>query len=534
MCILYKILRIFFRSRDCPQIIGGKSRSNKCINCVELIKKILLDDSEEKDESLSHVEEGEILSENLENIFDDDREINDDTFDGINSPKVISILPKKEIEVKTNDISDVENNSNEGSENLIKSELKTRQTHKFKCGQCSRTFSANFRMLQHMKKWHGIESKKFPCPQEGCNVSYNFTKGLVRHAQNVHNLDLSSLYPKPRGKLKCPDENCKKLFKSSKPLRKHALKVHGIEIKKEKIIKRFPCPDENCDESFQYEPAMAKHAGKVHGIEISLNKKKKVKIHCPFCEKVYKDSDLEKGRLLMHLKSVHASESSDPRYIQLLEEKEKTHICQVCGKAFTLLLQFNNHMRYYHPDFNDGKEKETCPICGKMFKCLKVHMEICKGTESLCVQCGKTFKNKIGLEGHIRMYHTNRESVSCSICSKKFLANQQLNAHMRRVHLDERPHQCKQCLKTFRCRPTLVSHVMCVHEKLKPFACEFCLFKCGKFDNLNLHRRKSHNAQRLTKDELKAMIEKGDHPHCDISVIANFSLSGIYLTKGLI
>ena len=81
------------------------------------------------------------------------------------------------------------------------------------------------------------------------------------------------------------------------------------------------------------------------------------------------------------------------------------------------------------------------------------------------------------------------------------------------MELKERREKCPQCEKSFYEERQLRKHISDVHLKLKPFYCEGCQFQCARLDNLNLHRRKSHNRQdKMTKALLLSMAENDEHP----------------------
>ena len=90
-----------------------------------------------------------------------------------------------------------------------------------------------------------------------------------------------------------------------------------------------------------------------------------------------------------------------------------------------------------------------------------------------------------------------------------------LRKHIRNIHLDHRSHPCTMCEKSFKDKKTLLKHTIAIHDKVKPFLCELCNFESARIDNLNLHRRKSHGAENMSKTKFKEMVEKGEHPYYD-------------------
>ena len=71
------------------------------------------------------------------------------------------------------------------------------------------------------------------------------------------------------------------------------------------------------------------------------------------------------------------------------------------------------------------------------------------------------------------------------------------------------------CDKAFKDRHCITEHVTAIHLKIKPYFCEYCNFQTAKIHNLNLHRRKSHEAKNITRLEFLAFVESGKHPYYD-------------------
>ena len=160
-----------------------------------------------------------------------------------------------------------------------------------------------------------------------------------------------------------------------------------------------------------------------------------------------------------------------------------------------------------------------CHICGIFLKTqtsldnhVKRHNS--KPTDPhLCIDCGKTCKTKFDMLKHVERMHSDTK-YNCKQCDSEFSAKISLISHMRRRHGKprEKLESCTQCQKTFYTLRNLKKHISDVHDKIKAFRCEECQFKCARMDNLNLHRRKSHNKENLTKAMLISMVENDEHP----------------------
>ena len=148
---------------------------------------------------------------------------------------------------------------------------------------------------------------------------------------------------------------------------------------------------------------------------------------------------------------------------------DKPFVCVDCGKSFSLKKNFNRHMRIHTGD------TLCCDVCGNRFQCqahLTTHMIVHTGEKPFeCGDCGKTFSLKKNLDRHMRV-HTGETPFSCDVCGNIFQCQAHLVAHLR-VHTGERPFGCVDCGKRFSLKKNLDRH-MRVHSVDKPFGCDVC------------------------------------------------------------
>ena len=142
-----------------------------------------------------------------------------------------------------------------------------------------------------------------------------------------------------------------------------------------------------------------------------------------------------------------------------------------------------------------------------------------------CVECNKTFLTKQSFSTHVKSVHTPviRE---CQECGKKLKAKAMLR-HMQLVHIKDKKHRCSECPKAFVIKTQLLKHVEQVHQSLRPYGCEQCTYRASSMFNLNLHRKKMHQAtDNFNKQNLIELIENGQHPFCgnDFIILMNQSV----------
>ena len=182
------------------------------------------------------------------------------------------------------------------------------------------------------------------------------------------------------------------------------------------------------------------------------------------------------------------------------DKRKQSWVCQECAQIFISPQGFHTHMREIHPHV-EYREKSKKP---------KVEEN---ESESLCMECGKTFPCLSALNSHVTKSHRNNKTFNCPECLKMFPNNSRLSRHVRIFHLNQRDYECDRCGKRFMDKSKLIQHVTAVHDKLKPYLCDLCPFECSKVGNLNLHRKKQHGAETTNKAKLIAQVKDGNHPY---------------------
>ncbi|KAI9554433.1 hypothetical protein GHT06_019705 [Daphnia sinensis] len=191
--------------------------------------------------------------------------------------------------------------------------------------------------------------------------------------------------------------------------------------------------------------------------------------------------------------------------------------CEFCQKKFYRLLTYETH-RSTHTGVAAAIPKKQCNECGKMIhaKGFQDHVKLHSGIKShLCELCGRAFVFRSSLNSHIRLNHRGisrtkpPKNFMCSTCGHTVSSKERLGIH-ERIHTDERPFDCKYCDKKFREKGTLVRHIR-THTGERPYACNICGKSYrSRFAYVSHHRTKHETNEKEGKKD--PMEDRRKHP----------------------
>ncbi|XP_013191511.1 gastrula zinc finger protein XlCGF57.1 [Amyelois transitella] len=254
--------------------------------------------------------------------------------------------------------------------------------------------------------------------------------------------------------------------------------------------KPFPCS--SCDKKYKDSGTLKRHFNRNH-----LNNRERSFI-CETCGKgFYSKSDVK-----IHMR-VHTGEtpyicSECPmKFTQigaLLRHKkrhngEKTYTCPTCNKKFCTKEELKSHLQVH-----TSKKEFSCTLCNGMFKYhnnLRKHMRLHAEPNSyVCNYCGRTFNVKGNLKIHISRQHSEKSGY-CNVCSKS-VSN--IEVHMWR-HTGQRPLKCELCTSSFFELKALNHHMNFKHKKVDKYKClvEGCLMAFPSRPMLDFHTAKLHS-----------------------------------------
>ncbi|GAB0099162.1 hypothetical protein DMENIID0001_150080 [Sergentomyia squamirostris] len=167
--------------------------------------------------------------------------------------------------------------------------------------------------------------------------------------------------------------------------------------------------------------------------------------------------------------------------------------CELCEESFRKFAGLRSHYRKVH------NRRGYVVCCGvKLNHTLKIldHLNLHKNPDAFkCAECGKNYKNKVGLQFHMENSHTpaDRHKYKCPNCPKTFMTIYRYKSHLV-VHLpaDEKKHICPQCGKAFSRKNNLQIHVRQTHEEMSYLVCELCAKMFKNKHNYLEHKRNHH------------------------------------------
>ena len=247
-----------------------------------------------------------------------------------------------------------------------------------KCQDCSIVFLTPFRLLRHIKKFHG-----------GVTPTMANSDTPIGDDSNVAEM------PRPYS---C--QLCQKSFTSHAYLASHIRKAHE---------KRFRC--EECGKSYGGSSYLREHIEAVH--------RKTKNFTCESCAASF----YSKTQLTNHCLRNHSEGDERP--------------CVDCGKLFTNELSLKLHLRNVHQPV-----KSMCSQCGKEYPnevSLKKHVQCVheKKRPFQCHICSKMFGSKWYVQQHVLKMHEDVQrmpSFKCSDCDFEFASMRERNAHVLKDH----------------------------------------------------------------------------------------------------
>lgn len=393
----------------------------------------------------------------------------------------------------------------------------------FTCNLCDELFKFKSGLDHHQKLKHTVKAAHLKEAKEKLNFSfkcsfcekiYKTMKHLERH-EELHTTD---------EQLKCSDSNCAKLFKNSKELTKHEQQVH-------KEVIYYSCF--HCSKIYKskanFEIHISSHESESNIEELENSDRDNELVH----QETLKDeiADAEEAFEDDLLKNIDADMVSvvkieTERFVEptteVLDETEIItddyfieEVDDGMGFYETIITEdfvqsptsedevIISADEFVHNDANCSNDVDTFKdndFNTQLMSCEKVRVQRSKKSklvedkQSVCDECGATFKNNSHLRRHIQRKHRkDSHKLECDVCGSKFLLNYDLKRHMIK-HSSNRDFSCNHCEQKFKTELSLRNHIKVLHnqnEKLsRTYLCKFCNRSYFHQRHLDYHMRK--------------------------------------------
>ncbi|KAL3274538.1 hypothetical protein HHI36_015920 [Cryptolaemus montrouzieri] len=328
------------------------------------------------------------------------------------------------------------------------------------CDQCGKSYSSSTQLKIH-KRIH-TDEKRYKCDQ--CDQAFRYNSTLKSHIRLTHT--------------KIMDHTCKictKYCSTPEELKKHISKLHSK--KRQKVNCQL------CGKVFKTEQLLSCHL-KVHT---------ELKFPCEFCQRIYPSLyRLKKHVGRAHIpnvcecKKVFYDRAEFTKHNKEFHKTEDSTVCKYCNKEFDKVKNLAEHVRLQHK--GNGKVNK-CSICEKEFinqSLLRNHIKIHEKSFK-CEFCDKIFGSRYNLQIHL-VVHTKERKHKCEICGNHYGTKTALKNHQY-VHSEERNYTCPICSKKFKSNHRLYAHKFS-HETEKKYECEICHARFTVKQYLNFHMKK--------------------------------------------
>ena len=254
---------------------------------------------------------------------------------------------------------------------------------------------------------------------------------------------------------------------TEKPIKKSKIKTKQESTIKEQVLCEI-CPV--LDVKTSSLKSIKSHRTKNH--------KKGKQFCCPYCD----TKDIFWLTLLRHVSLNHQ------------EHYEKKFFCNICDKGFLFSSLYTKHKNIAHLE----KEKiHICDICGnhytEMYR-LQKHIpskDISEGaTKLFCEKCGYSTVSKIILRKHMYQKHNMEKHKKCQFCEYTSPYNLKLHIHIDNNHpeKEEKNFLCEKCNRSFIYEASYTNHIK---------------YKCKYSDYSKKQKeQKTKNDMKATKNKL--------------------------------
>ena len=215
---------------------------------------------------------------------------------------------------------------------------------------------------------------------------------------------------------------------------------------------------------------------------------------CPECHIVFST----KENVKIHMENVHSKlELTNVCPVDREESKEHTdHLLQhqdYVSEDITPSRAYKLHKVSVNPDVVKSFQCEGCPFKTNNRRNLNQHINGVHNKNHVCIECGKSYRDKRNLKEHREVVHLGNKKFKCEQCPYTSGCKQNLKKHIKAVHEKIRRFVCEKCSYTATTKDNLMYHTESVHKiGDKKFKCEKCAYTSASKGNLKRHTESVH------------------------------------------
>ena len=187
--------------------------------------------------------------------------------------------------------------------------------------------------------------------------------------------------------------------------------------------------------------------------------------------------------------------------------------CNPCGLAFTMLDDFQRHLKEKHNQDQLLSDCYACSLCDNLFTSvsnLEFHLRCFHGESAACrcLDCDHIFRSESDLSIHIKDHHRTNQSLRCQRCEQNFLTVHDMDNHLCNGHMNcdvscdpvpasDKVFECVICANTFDNFSDLCEHNESSHTAHEFYPCDVCEKTFVSLETLEDHITDVHSLQQL-------------------------------------
>ncbi|KAJ1346317.1 hypothetical protein KIN20_001074 [Parelaphostrongylus tenuis] len=276
--------------------------------------------------------------------------------------------------------------------------IENRNLQLFCCFVCSKVFTEEENMRQHVSEKHLAFKKEYTLKCSKCYRRFQFGHHLRRHEETHKRITFTC-------------SHCKNEFREEISLEIHLSKVHSLSLDGKKLAKTHKC---ECGKTFGLKEELSRHRYYCGNKEKIAEQRRKAR------------QELDAMSTISSARSVSSCSDAEstPSLGSASGRPVKDKSCPFCFLVCASMQSRRRHIERKHPDKLGEAEVDQ-------------HQYVKVQSVSLpyaCDVCSKTFASHASLTTHKRRIHDDVNNHECSICGRRYPLASELRKHIKRVH----------------------------------------------------------------------------------------------------